>query len=127
MNIIKSMQKKGNGSMRAEEIKKFLNNSRIKLKKVADSTTIKSDIQLELSAICTEIYNVNECIPGAENAQINEDVICMIVKTSERIKKLENSRDLSSDKEVKSVIQTIVSESLIIKQQFQTQAISAMG
>ena len=125
MNILKLHHTKGNNGIKTEELKTFLNDSRIKLRKVACSATIRGEIQKELTEICTEIYEVNECIPGDGNAAINQDILRKIVKTSERISKLEIERDIAS--ESRDVISTIVSKSLLIKQHFQTQAISAIG
>ncbi|MFA6097110.1 MAG: hypothetical protein WC788_05785 [Candidatus Paceibacterota bacterium] len=125
MNILKSHHAKGNNGIKTEELKTFLNDSRIKLKKVACSATVREEIQKELTEICTEIYEVNESIPGDENAALNQDTLRKIVRTSERISKLEAERDIAS--ESSEVINTIVSKSLIIKQHFQTRAISAIG
>jgi len=125
MNILKLGHTKGNNGINTEDIKKFLNDSRIKLRKVACSSTVKAEIQKELAEICTEIYDVNESIPGDSNISISLDTISKIVKTSERISKLEIERDIAS--ESREVISTIVSKSLLIKQHFQTQAISAIG
>ena len=125
MNFLKLGHTKGNNGIKTEEIKKFLNDSRIKLRKVACSATVREEIQKELTEICTEIYEVNESIPGDGDISINHDTICRIVKTSERICKLESEKEIAS--ESKEIINTIVSESLAIKQRFQAQTVSATG
>lgn len=126
MNILKLGHTKGNNGIKTEEIKKFLNDSRIVLKKVAASPTVRGEIQKELAEICLEIYDVNESIPGNGNSPINDDTRNRIIKTSERIENLKDV-EISCDKESGSAICTIISQSLTIKHHFQTQAISAAG
>lgn len=126
MNILKLRHTRGNNGIKTEEIKKFLNDSRIVLKKVATSPTVKSEIQRKLAEICTEIYDVNESIPGDGNSPINDDTRDRIIKTSERIESLKDT-EISCDKESGSAICTIISQSLTIKHHFQTQAVSATG
>lgn len=123
MRFLEKLRHKGNNGPKSEEIKTFLNDSRDQLKIIASSATIEPDIRKELTDICTEIYDANEKIPGHENAQIDDGTICKIIKTSERIKELENKKSICL--ESKKVISAIASVSLEITQHFQTQTVSA--
>lgn len=101
----------------------FLNDSIIQLKTVACSEMIEPDVRQELTDICTEFYDANEKIPWHKNAPIDDGAIRKIIKTSERIKELENKKSICL--ESKKVISAIISKSLEIMQYFQAQTVSA--
>ncbi len=63
MSFFKKLRHKENNGLISEEIKTFLNDSRVQLKIVASSATIEPDVRKESADICTEFYDANERMP----------------------------------------------------------------
>lgn len=122
MKLLKLKCPKGNNGIKNEDLKIFLNDSRLKLKKIASMEAIGKEIQEELTQIHKEFYEINESIPSSENVIENHTIIERIVKTSER---MENLKEIKDD-ESKSVISSIISGFLPFKQHFQSKAVPAI-